>query len=612
MDTEKRRDQNLSDNVIQDNLEDNKLVHQFSDAMLETILNSSEDMIFFKNKKGVYINCTEAYADYHGLTIQEVIGLTNHDLHNAEKAKIFNEQDKEILKTLKSIKNELWGISKDGRKMRLETVKSPYYDKDGNVLGIIGIIRDVTDKYQVEMELKENRRYLRAVLETSLDAFWVIDEKGNFLDVNSAFSKMSGYSREELLYMKISDLEVKETVRGIKNRINKILTVGKDRFETVHKGKDGNTYEIEITTSLFDEEKGLIVGFARDISLNKAEERKIKNLCFHDHLTEMYNRRYIEDSIDRLDTPRNHPFTIMMLDINCLKLTNDAFGHQIGDQVLVNVAKCVKKACRDDDIIGRLGGDEFIVLLPRTNKLDADKIKCRIQDFVSELEIDSMTVSVAVGYSTKYSDGTSITDIIKEADSMMYRNKIKTAKETQNQIIRVILDNVNRRHDFEKRHSERVAYYCENLAKEMGYGKRICEDVKKAGELHDIGKIVLPEELLNKVEPLSREDYDLFKQHPETSYQILKSTTEYAYLAEIILHHHERWNGSGYPEGLSGEDIPLLSRIIAVADTYEAMTGERPYTKAMVSEKVVEELKAIAGTQLDPELVKTFIEKVVK
>jgi diguanylate cyclase (GGDEF)-like protein/PAS domain S-box-containing protein len=585
---------------------------RITDAMLTSILNYSEDMIFFKDTNGVYINCTKAYADYHGLTIEQVTGLTGYDLHKPEVAKRFYDQDMEMIKNLKPIKNELWGVDVKGSRKRLETVKSPYFDESGNLLGIIGIVRDITDKYLAEMELMESRRYLRAILETTMDAFWIVDEKGNFLDVNNAFCAMSGYAKEELLQMRIADMDVKESVRVIESRIIKILTEGKDRFETTHRAKDGSLYEIEVTASLFDKKRGLVLAFARDISISKAEEIKNRYLSFHDHLTGLYNRRYIEDSMERLDTARNYPFTIMMIDINSLKLTNDAFGHQLGDQVLINVAESVKKACREDDIVGRLGGDEFIILLPRTDKGDAEKLRDRIKELVSKLEIGPMQVSVSVGLSTKTSDTKTMSDIINEADSVMYRDKIKNAKETQNHIIRVILENINRRHDSEKIHSKRVSTYCVKLAIEMGYGKRIAEDVKKAGELHDIGKIVILEELLNKTEPLTEEDLILFRQHPETSYQLLKSTDEYAYLAEIILHHHERWDGSGYPKGLVGEDIPLLSRIIAVADTYEAMTGERPYSRSMVSERAAEELKSIAGTQLDPELVKVFVDKVVK
>ena len=585
---------------------------RITDAMLTSILNYSEDMIFFKDTKGVYINCTKAFADYHGLTIEMISGLNGYDLHEPDVAKGFHDQDMEMIKNLEPIKNELWGVDVKGSKKRLETVKSPYFDENGNLLGIIGIVRDITDKYLAEMELMESRRYLRAILETTMDAFWIVDDKGNFLDVNNAFCAMSGYAKEELLQMRIADLDVKETVRVIESRIIKILAEGKDRFETSHRAKDGSLYEIEVTASLFDKKRGLVLGFARDVSISKEEERKNRYLSFHDHLTGLYNRRFIEDSIERLDTERNYPFTIMMIDINSLKLTNDAFGHQLGDQVLINVAQNVKKACREDDIVGRLGGDEFIILLPRTDKGAAEKIRDRIKELVSKLEIGPMQVSVSVGLSTKTSDTKTMPDIINEADAMMYRDKIKNAKETQNHIIRVILENINRRHDSEKIHSKRVSAYCEKLAMEMGYGKRIAEDVKKAGELHDIGKIVIPEELLNKAEPLTEDDLTLFRQHPETSYQLLKSTDEYAYLAEIILHHHERWDGSGYPKGLVGEDIPLLSRIIAVADTYEAMTGERPYSRSMVSERAAEELRGIAGSQLDPELVKVFVDKVVK
>ncbi|MGM0397343.1 MAG: PAS domain S-box protein [Bacillota bacterium] len=584
----------------------------YSQAMLESILDSSEDMIFFKDTNDHYTSCNKAFADFHGKSIEDIVGLTGFDIHIAEDAEKFRQQDMDIIRTLNSTRYEIWGVDRGGKETRLETIKSPFFDEGGNVLGIIGIIRDITKRHQAEMELEENRKYVRAILETTIDAFWVLDRDGNFTDVNSAFCKMSGYTREELLRMNVRDLEMIENSRNIENRINRILTEGRDRFETVHRGKNGNTYEIEIMSSLFDSEQNLVVGFARDISRKKAEERKIKFLSFHDHLTGLYNRRYVEDSMERLDTPRNYPFTIMMLDVNGLKLTNDAFGHQVGDKVLVSVAESIRNVCREDDIIGRMGGDEFIVLLPKTDKSDAEKIKKRIESITSESGLDSIVVSVAIGYSTKTSPQENIIEIMKEADSMMYRDKLRNGKAIRSKTIELILNNVNKKYNTEKRHTEKVSLYSEQLAKAMGYGKRIAEDVRKAGELHDIGKIILPEELLNKPEPLSTGEFELIKQHPETSYQILKSTDEYAYLAEIVLYHHERWDGSGYPEGLAGEEIPLLSRIIAVADTYEALTGDRPYRDAIDKDKAVEIMKEAAGTHLDPQLVEAFVEKVIE
>ena len=580
-------------------------------SMLHAILNSTEDLIFFKDLDGKYINCNQAYARHHGKEIADIRGLTSHDLHKPILANRFMEEDKEVMQTLKSMRYELLGRNSNGERVMLETIKSPYFDESNNLVGVVGIIRDITKRHNIELELSESRRYLRAILETSLDAFWVLDKDGNFLDFNSAFCQMCGYSRAELLKMNIEDLEILENRNAIEKRIHRILTEGRDRFETVHRKKDGTTYDIEIVSSLFDSEQSLVVGFARDISQNKEKSKRINFLSFHDHLTGLYNRRYIEDSIMRLDTNRNYPFTIMMLDVNGLKLTNDAFGHHTGDQVLVSVSEAIKKVCREDDIIGRIGGDEFVILLPKTDRSDAEKIRKRIEKTAAETDLDSVIVSVAIGYSIKNHPEQSIEEVMKEADSMMYRNKLRDGKSFRQKTIELILDNVNKKYGLEIYHTKKVSDYSRQLAIAMGYGGRIAEDVKKAGELHDIGKIILPAELLNKPEPLDPAEAELIKQHPEASYQILKSTDEYAYLAEIVLHHHERWDGSGYPEGLRGEEIPLLSRIIAVSDTYEALTSKRPYKEALDKSSAIQILNESAGTQLDPRMVKIFVEKVL-
>jgi len=580
-------------------------------SMFHAILNSTEDMIFFKNRDGVYIHCNQAYADHLGKSIDEIMGLREYDLHRPEIAARFVDEDRQILQTLQSQRYEIWGRKSSGERVKLEIIKSPYFDDNHNIVGIVAIIRDITKRHNVELELSESKRYLRAILETSLDAFWVVDKDGNFYDFNSAFCEMSGYSREELLKMNIEDLEITENRTAIEKRINRILTEGKDRFETVHRKKDGAAYDIEIVSSLFDSDHSLVVGFARDISQSKEESKRISFLSFHDHLTGLYNRRYIEDSVKRLDTKRNYPFTIMTLDVNGLKLTNDAFGHHTGDQVLVSVSEAIKKVCREDDIIGRTGGDEFIILLPKTDRSDAEKIKKRIEKTATEADLDSVLVSVAIGYSIKNHPDKDIQEVMKEADSMMYRNKLKDGKSFRRKTIELILDNINKKYGLEMYHTRKVSDYSRQLALAMGYGGRIADDVQKAGELHDIGKIILPAELLNKPEPLNQSEFELIKQHPEASYQILKSTDEYAYLAEIVLHHHERWDGTGYPEGLKGEEIPLLSRIIAVSDTYEALTGERPYKEPLERASAIQILNQSAGTQLDPKMVKVFVEEVL-
>jgi HD-GYP domain-containing protein (c-di-GMP phosphodiesterase class II) len=204
-----------------------------------------------------------------------------------------------------------------------------------------------------------------------------------------------------------------------------------------------------------------------------------------------------------------------------------------------------------------------------------------------------------------------IDHIIIDADNQMYREKLKFGKTMRNETIETVLRNINFKYDREQIHTERVSQYCEAIAVEMGLSEKEVSDIKIAGSLHDIGKIMIPPELLNKPGKLTDEEYAIVKRHPETGYQILKSVDEYVSLAKYLLYHHERWDGKGYPEGLSGDAIPLQARIIAVADAYEAMTASRPYQKSKTTDEAKAELRRCAGTQFDPEVVRVFLQKVL-
>lgn len=355
---------------------------------------------------------------------------------------------------------------------------------------------------------------------------------------------------------------------------------------------------------------GAVIVF-RDFTEKKEKQKQIEYLSFHDHLTGLYNRRYIEDAAHRLDTDRNLPYTVIALDVNGLKLTNDAFGHEMGNKLLVTVADIVKQSCRADDIIGRVGGDEFIILLPKTDAAQAERIMDRITELASQTVVDSIIISLAVGYAVKTNREQEMGSIMRDADQYMYNNKLKHGKTMRNQVIETVLRNINLKYDQEQIHTERVSQYCEAIARALGFSEKEVDQIKTAGALHDIGKIVVPSELLNKPGKLTADEYEAIKRHTETSYQMLKSVHEYMGLAEAVLHHHERWDGTGYPGGLKGIDIPREARIIAVADVYEAMTAERSYQKTKTKEEAVSELKRCAGTQFDPEIVEVFVMKVL-
>jgi diguanylate cyclase (GGDEF)-like protein/PAS domain S-box-containing protein/putative nucleotidyltransferase with HDIG domain len=383
---------------------------------------------------------------------------------------------------------------------------------------------------------------------------------------------------------------------------------------TVLISKDGRRVPIEDSAAPIRSEDGTITGVVivfRDYTEKREKLKEIEYLNFHDHLTGLYNRRYMEDSIRRLDSSRNLPFTILAIDVNGLKLTNDAFGHRMGDNLLMNVASMLKRVCREDDIIGRMGGDEFMVLLPRTDQSMAESIKIRIEEASREVKLDSVIVSLAVGYATKTKKEEDISAIMTLADNNMYKDKLKYGRLMRSQTIEIVLKNINLKYDKEQIHTERVSQYCAAIAREMDFPDAEIEKIKTSAILHDIGKITVPPEILNKPGRLTPEEYEMIKKHPETGYQILKSVDEYASLANYVLYHHERIDGTGYPEGLKGEDIPLVSRIIAVADAYEAMTSKRSYQAPRTREEAAKELLRCSGTQFDSEIVGIFVRRVL-
>lgn len=193
----------------------------------------------------------------------------------------------------------------------------------------------------------------------------------------------------------------------------------------------------------------------------------------------------------------------------------------------------------------------------------------------------------------------------------MYKDKIKTSGKMRNQTLQLIIETLNNKYEKEQVHTERVSKICIYIGLALNMSEKEVKMLETVGYLHDIGKIMVPFDILNKPGKLPQEEWELIKRHSEAGYQILKSVEEYSSFAEYVLCHHERWDGKGYPRNLKGEEIPQISRIIAVADPYESMTSGRSYKKALSSDDAVLELRKNAGTQFDPEIVKVFIEKVL-
>ena len=348
-----------------------------------------------------------------------------------------------------------------------------------------------------------------------------------------------------------------------------------------------------------------------DITEREEAEQKLLHLSYHDHLTGLYNRRFFEEELKRLDVGRNLPITVAMGDVNGLKLINDSFGHPAGDNLLKKVSEIIKKGCRSDEIIARIGGDEFAIILPKTDTVEAEKIIKRIKKLASAEQTSYAVLSVSFGHETKSSKKDEIQKILAEAENHMYKHKLYESASMRSNTIDVIMNALFEKSEREMLHSIRVSAISAAIASELGFDPDEINQIRTAGLIHDIGKIGIDETVLNKPQGLDKDEWLEIKKHPEAGWRILASVDEFSELAGHILSHHERWDGQGYPNSLKGEEIAVESRIIAIADTYDALTSDRPYKKPLNKKQTLTELKKCAGTQFDPKIVKIFINRVL-
>ncbi|WP_258222539.1 diguanylate cyclase [Halanaerobium saccharolyticum] len=299
--------------------------------------------------------------------------------------------------------------------------------------------------------------------------------------------------------------------------------------------------------------------------------------------------------------------SVIMIDVNGLKLFNDTFGHQKGDQLLIKTAEVLKKSTRASDLIARWAGDEFAILLPSTSKKDMEKIINRIQKNCEQTNKDQISISLALGAAIKNEVNEDLFEIFELADKRMYQQKMSQGKKAKRKLISNILLSLAEKSYEDNFHIQRLK---EKAADFADYLKlKSSEKIKliELAELHDIGKISISEKILNKKGKLNKKEWEKIKKHSEVGYKIAAASKEFASLAKLILHHHENWDGSGYPEGLKKEEIPYLARIISIVDAYDVMLNKNLYSKKMNKKEAIEELNRAAGSQFDPALTAEFI-----
>ncbi|WMJ22995.1 PAS domain S-box protein [Paludicola sp. MB14-C6] len=595
---------------------------------IEEALKSSEEKyrLIFENtplgvlhfdNKGIITDCNDNLVKIIGSSRADIIGLDMHIL-----------SDKMVVKAVcESLKGQLSRYEGDYQSLTsnkitpMRVIFAPILLTDQSVKGGVGIVEDISQRKKLEIALSNEKNLLETTLVSVGDGVISTDNKGYVVFLNKVAEHLTGWTQEEARNKSFEEVfRIVDEFTGEKkeNIVDKVISSGKIielANHTMLISKDGIQRPIEDSAAPIIDKDGEINGVVlvfRDVTDKKEKQKRILYLSYHDQLTGLYNRRFYDEELTRLDNKANLPLTIALGDVNGLKLINDSFGHIVGDELLIKVANVIKSGCRSHDIVARLGGDEFVMIFPRTDGSEAHKIIKRINKLASKEIVGSIGISISFGYDTKYVEEDVVEDIFKKAEDRMYKKKLSESPSVRGKTIDAIISTLYEKNEREEKHSRRVSELCRRMGSVLYANESEIEELKTVGLLHDIGKIVIDQNILNNPNKLTNYEVKEMQRHTEIGYRILNTVNDMADMAVYVLHHHERWDGKGYPQGLKGNDIPFVSRIIAIADAYDAMTSERCYRHALSKEKALDELRINAGSQFDPELVNIFIEDVLE
>jgi diguanylate cyclase (GGDEF)-like protein len=455
-----------------------------------------------------------------------------------------------------------------------------------------------------------------------------------YLDLNSAFEELSGWKWDEIVnksafsvwgtdsvylywlnyytnvFLSGKTKEVVRWSRKLKQFITITVIPSEENLLVVILRKSQKAWADDKEKQFINDKR--CVGIEQKVYLEQetadtGDSKKIKFLTCHDVLTGLYNRSYMETIINNFDTVEHLPISVIMGDVNGLKFVNDVFGYETGDALLQEAACLLARYCGDNSKIARWGGDEFVVLMPETPLQTAEKIIQDMKNTEVRINDNKLELSLSLGCASKTLDKENVRTVLKEAEEHMYHQKLLDEKSCRNAIINTLLVTLYEQSNETEEHSKRIERYCHSMGRILKFSTKEMDELSLLALLHDIGKVSINPSILQKPGPLTAEEWKEMKKHPEIGYRIVQSMPELTAVSKLVLSHHERWDGKGYPHGLKGEDIPLACRILAVADAFDAMTNNRVYRRAMTAREAMNELLKHAGTQFDTEIVKLFI-----
>lgn len=355
-------------------------------------------------------------------------------------------------------------------------------------------------------------------------------------------------------------------------------------------------------------ETGEILFIIRDVTERVSLFRHIEEVAKKDVLTGVYNRWRYEQEALKYNQKEVKDLGLIIIDINGLKLINDTVGHLAGDALIVDTSKIIQSIFHENGFVSRIGGDEFGIILTDATVSSMERLLHQMMQKVTEMNetVEPYQISLSYGYALHHEGIADMQWLFQEADNNMYQHKLLNAASAKSYLVSSLMKALEARDYITEGHADRLGDYALKMGEAIGLSQPTLNRLALLAKFHDIGKVGIPDAILNKPASLTKEEFSIMKTHTQIGERIANESGELKEIAPLILRHHERYDGAGYPLRLKGTEIPIECRILAIVDTFDAMTNNRPYRKALSIEEAKRELIACKGSQFSPELVDVF------
>lgn len=612
-----------------DQLNENRIKLDLANQKLLDIIDFLPDATYVIDEKGIVIAWNRAIEKMTGVSKDDMIGKGEY----AYAVPFFGKQvpilidcfaengleiDFQRYNTIQRDENRLYGemfipALNNSKGAYLFATAAPLFDQFGHKVGAIESIRDISERKQKEEDIRFSEAKYRFLFNHMLNGFIYYkvmrDNNGEpidyiVLEVNDSFETITGLQAANTIGQRMS------IVFPGQAQWIEICNKAVKRDEAIKVEYYWDFIDIWVDASIYTPQKDYVAVVFSDITESKLAAQRLKYVSIHDGLTGLYNRMYFEEEMNRLKNGRYAQIGIVVCDIDGLKLINDTLGHLIGDEILSIAAKIFKNAFRDGDVVARIGGDEFAVIVPAVTEEGMIGLCQRVKKGIDEYNSSKPGVhlSISTGYAISNKSSVIIESLFKEADNNMYREKVQKGHKARNDIVQSLIERLINRDRIGEGHADRMVYWTVNLGQAVGLSKSRLARLSLLARFHDIGKVGISDSILFNPGQLTDNERQEMRRHCEIGQRIAQSAPELNGVADLILKHHEWWNGKGYPLGLKGEEIPMECRILAIVDAYDSMTHLRPYGLVLTEPEALDEIIKNADSQFDPRLVQKFAE----